>query len=524
MADDDDDAPRPGEGPAPPEDYLPPTGEHDVVREEFSEYDARDDANDDAGENDRADRDQAGMPGAAGILGAPDVPGAPDVLGAPDFPGIPESPELTGARTPDEDDFALDEDDLALDDNNDLPTGEELPAYSEDLLPGSGGHTEEEIHRRRIEAHRRHRRNGRIRLLVLVLALALVVAFIATHVHLGSNSGKGPLPPAQQLVGSGHGKGYLSAHSQASVLPANVVIADRYNHRVIVVSPQGQLVWSYPNATSPPTPALYPDYAFVTPSGREIMVTEDDHDVIYQLDVHADRVVGSYGHYDRPGSRANYLYDPSSTLLLGDGDIVAADILNCRVVIIAFGTHHVARQIGTTGRCVHDPPKTLDSPDSAFPASGGDFVINEVSAARADLISSAGNLIKAVHPPGFGHPSSTNLTASGDLISVDHTNPGEVETFSTAGKVKWRYKPRNAAGKLDDPAIAFMLRGGFVIVSDEGNDRVVVIDPLTDEIVWQYGHTGVAGSRPGYLDQPVGIDLAPPYSLVDVFAGATPPS
>ena len=69
-----------------------------------------------------------------------------------------------------------------------------------------------------------------------------------------------------------------------------------------------------------------------------------------------------------------------------------------------------------------------------------------------------------------------------------------------------------------------MLPDGYVIVSDAGNDRIVVIDPLTNRIVWQYGHQGVAGSRPGYLDQPVGIDLAPPHSLVDDYQGATAPS
>jgi hypothetical protein len=41
-----------------------------------------------------------------------------------------------------------------------------------------------------------------------------------------------------------------------------------------------------------------------------------------------------------------------------------------------------------------------------------------------------------------------------------------------------------------------------------------VINPATKRIVWQYGHTGVAGSAPGYLDDPDGVDLVPPDSLV----------
>jgi len=41
-----------------------------------------------------------------------------------------------------------------------------------------------------------------------------------------------------------------------------------------------------------------------------------------------------------------------------------------------------------------------------------------------------------------------------------------------------------------------------------------VIDPHTNKIVWQYGHTGRPGTAPGYLSRPDGVDLAPPLSLL----------
>ena len=43
---------------------------------------------------------------------------------------------------------------------------------------------------------------------------------------------------------------------------------------------------------------------------------------------------------------------------------------------------------------------------------------------------------------------------------------------------------------------------------------MIVIDPVTNRIVWQYGHTGVPGSAPGYLHDPDGVDLTPPDSLL----------
>jgi hypothetical protein len=48
---------------------------------------------------------------------------------------------------------------------------------------------------------------------------------------------------------------------------------------------------------------------------------------------------------------------------------------------------------------------------------------------------------------------------------------------------------------------------------------VVVVDPATNRVVWQYGHTGVPGQGPGYLNDPDGVDLVPPDSLLVTHAG-----
>jgi hypothetical protein len=49
------------------------------------------------------------------------------------------------------------------------------------------------------------------------------------------------------------------------------------------------------------------------------------------------------------------------------------------------------------------------------------------------------------------------------------------------------------------------LPNGDVLLTDDYNDRVIVVDPRSDRIVWQYGHNGVAGSGPGYLNNPDGL-------------------
>ncbi|HLG91663.1 MAG TPA: hypothetical protein VKY15_01635, partial [Acidimicrobiales bacterium] len=59
---------------------------------------------------------------------------------------------------------------------------------------------------------------------------------------------------------------------------------------------------------------------------------------------------------------------------------------------------------------------------------------------------------------------------------------------------------------------------GDVLCNDDFNHRVIVVDPRTDSVVWQYGHTGQAGSAPGYLAKPDGVDLAPPFSFLEAHA------
>jgi hypothetical protein len=72
--------------------------------------------------------------------------------------------------------------------------------------------------------------------------------------------------------------------------------------------------------------------------------------------------------------------------------------------------------------------------------------------------------------------------------------------------------------------MALVLPDRNVLVSDDYDDRVIVIDRASKKIVWQYGHLHRPSGAPGYLDLPVGIDLVHPDSLLDRFPDATPPS
>jgi hypothetical protein len=83
-----------------------------------------------------------------------------------------------------------------------------------------------------------------------------------------------------------------------------------------------------------------------------------------------------------------------------------------------------------------------------------------------------------------------------------------VVEFTARGQLRWRF------GGLDHPSLALPLPNGDILVNDDYNHRVIVIDPVSNRIVWQYGHTGVAGSKPGYLNNPDGVDVTPPDSML----------
>ena len=51
----------------------------------------------------------------------------------------------------------------------------------------------------------------------------------------------------------------------------------------------------------------------------------------------------------------------------------------------------------------------------------------------------------------------------------------------------------------------------------------IVVDPQTNKIVWQHGQPGQPGTKPGFLNIPDGVDLAPPNNLISGFPSAVAP-
>ncbi|MGH3444893.1 MAG: PQQ-binding-like beta-propeller repeat protein, partial [Nocardioidaceae bacterium] len=280
--------------------------------------------------------------------------------------------------------------------------------------------------------------------------------------------------------------------------------------------PRGRIRWRFPRPGDllPGHTFRIPDDAFFTPDGRHIVATEEDDFVVRVIDVATHRVVYRYGKPGVSGNGPNRLWNPDDAVMLPDGSILTADIKNQRILLIGKGDHHPARTWGDPARGYHDPPRSYGAPNGAFPIGPGRFLVTEIRGDWVDAIDLHGHVFWSAHPPGVSYPSDSNKIGPNRFLTVDYSSPGQIVVFDRHGRVRWRYAP-HGKNALDHPSLALPLPNGDVVCNDDRNHRVIVVDPRTGKIVWQYGHTGVSGSRPGYLDNPDGVDLVPPHSLVD---------
>jgi outer membrane protein assembly factor BamB len=312
----------------------------------------------------------------------------------------------------------------------------------------------------------------------------------------------------------------LATGSDPSVLPGPVLIADHMNNRLLIVDPNGTVAWQFPRPgdLAPGQTFKVPDDAFFTPDGKDIVVTEEDDFVIRLISVAQHRILWTYGTPGVTGSGPNQLWNPDDAMMRPDGTIIAADIKNCRVLVLRPGVAQPVQVYGTTtSDCRHDPPSHWGSPNGAFPMADGNYLITEINGDWVDQMSPAGQIGFSTNPPGVAYPSDTNEVRPGVYLTADYSTPGQIEEFDPQGRLLWRYAP-TGADALNMPSLALPLSNGDVIANDDSNHRVIVIDPRTDRIVWQYGHTGQPGTTPGYLNTPDGVDLAPPLSLTMVHA------
>jgi hypothetical protein len=380
------------------------------------------------------------------------------------------------------------------------------------------------------------RRRALAGLAVLVAVIVVILASLGggsssrTHATANGNvaaarlsrSGPsgGPLSPAsvgglaalwaaRNVVGNQPGTALAySIASRQPGLPGYLLIADRGNNRILVVDPRGHIVFTNPSAAdlAAGRRLFFNDDTFVEPGGKYLIANEEDNHAIVQIGIADHRLQVLFGHPGQVGGDSTHLNTPDDAYELPDGSFTVADAYNCRILFIR--AHRIIKQYGHTGACHHNPPATLAAVNGDTPMPDGGVLISEINGSWIDDVARDGHLRWAVQAP-VAYPSDPQLLPDGKILLADYTRPGGVLIMNRFGHVSWRYQPSSGFAMLDHPSLALPLPNGDIAVNDDFRDRVVIIDPRKNAIVWQYGHANQPGTGPDHLHIPDGLDFVP---------------
>jgi hypothetical protein len=303
-----------------------------------------------------------------------------------------------------------------------------------------------------------------------------------------------------------------SSNAAQSVRPfaGRLLIADRGNDRLVVVDANKQRSWVYPSASMPPPTGgfYFPDDAFFADRGRSIVTNQEENHTIVRIAFPSGALEWTYGKPKVAGSTPGLLNQPDDAFLLSDGTYTVADAKNCRILHISASGEPLS-QIGTTGNCVHDPPRSVGYPNGDTPLSNGNLLVSEINGSWITEYTPSGDLAWTVHLP-ITYPSDPQQLGPDLYLVSDYARPGGILEFTREGRIVWTYRPLSGAAMLDHPSLAERLPNGLIAVNDDYRHRVAFVDPATKTIVWQYGQTDQPGTGPDQLNTPDGFDLLLP--------------
>jgi hypothetical protein len=306
-----------------------------------------------------------------------------------------------------------------------------------------------------------------------------------------------------------HYGGPAGSASAGSPYSGTLLIADRGNDRLIALNPARQLTWTYPSASMPPPPGgfYFPDDAFFFNKGTGIISNQEDNHTIVEISYPSGKLLWQYGHPGVPGPQPGYLDQPDDAYLLKSGIVTVADASNNRILFIS----PAKALVGTIGNGVdtHNPPTSIAYPNGDTPLADGNVLVSEINGSWIDEYTQQGRLVWTVQMSTVNYPSDPQQLGPNLYLMTDYDPPaeGRVLEFNRQGHISWRYDATTGDAMLKKPSLAERLPDGLLMVNDDYRDRVVVIDPTINSIVWQYGVTDTPGTSPGLISIPDGFDL-----------------
>ncbi|MDE3193195.1 MAG: PQQ-binding-like beta-propeller repeat protein [Chloroflexota bacterium] len=303
------------------------------------------------------------------------------------------------------------------------------------------------------------------------------VANVASKASLSSPSPT--IDPATRIPG---GAWALPPLPAGVPFTGHLLVTDRGNLRLVEIDPDGKTTWSFGAGTDPAANAYAAwDDAYYGVDGRTIFANSDPTSTVIAIDMATKSVKWHIGTPSKPGGGDTGFSGPDDSVQGLDGVVWIADIKNCRVVRVSGEDGHRLGQLGD-GKCAHKPPSRFSSPNGAFPTANGDVVVTEINGQWIDRVAPDGTVRWAFRSP-TQYPSDAVPLSDGTILVADYVQPGQVLRLATDGTVLWKF---DDGGKLVSPSSATVIASNRVAISDDFNDRILIVDPTTSEIVREY--------------------------------------
>jgi uncharacterized protein (UPF0248 family) len=347
---------------------------------------------------------------------------------------------------------------------------------------------------------------------------------------------------------------FLRAPRWASRLSdGNTLIADTGNHRVIEVSPQGEVVWQYgePGRAGCAGQGLFKPSAAVRSASGNTLITDSGNHRLVEISPEG-KVIWQYGNAANRlggggGSGTGQLADPSYAYRLADGRVLVTDTGNQRVLELDDMKQivwHYRPGAVKGGLGVKDPM-------AAFRVDTGTVVLGRYGVVEVDPelkvlwehhLAGAGTAPLAASAPATreltvripespaagtpnpGAPATESQAAAHagqelpanfpDTFLICDRNGGRVVEIDRKMQQAWQFTGMVSGDKqrIVAPHTATRLPNGNTLIADTGNHRVIEV--RDQAIVWQFGKRGTAAGDARHLSQPRSAERTADHTVV----------
>jgi hypothetical protein len=321
--------------------------------------------------------------------------------------------------------------------------------------------------------------------------------------------------------------------------PGNLLIADQFNNRVIEVSPEGEIVWSFglgPDDFSARSVIGVNDAQRIgpltlmagtgTPAGVIPQAPDGAADNRVMIVNPAGKIVWQYGQFGQTGSGPDLLNTPVQCTYLHGFHVLITDQGNNRIIEVTPSKRIVWEYPGSN---TNDADQ-LNSPNSAELLKNGHLLIADENNNRAIEVTRDDQIVQTFTAGGtLGAVAFASRLDNGDTLLTDAGNSRAVEVDAN-DNVVWQYftdtGPNSVPAPL--PTRAVRLKNGDTLISDQFNNRVIRVS-MAGEIVASYG-LPLAGGIPignnagyGVLSSQEGLYAPYDAKMVGDYTGLTPP-